>query len=355
MSITVKTSFTLLLVLTSFGIQAQDYWEKVPGNLNVRRHMIIFKNHSQYYMTKILDGEKTVITTKTGDTVNGKITRISGDTIFILDAALLLADVQMIGHHTEIPKYFGPGGSRPTYKYRFEPDVWEPVVPPESIYATNTTYYRFISKASHSLHRENDSLNNDPHIFRNFIKLNLARLIHLELSFAYERSISPHFSWETEASYTFGIQEADAHYTIDYPIYNYNGLSILTAPKYLFCFVGYLTPVLLYRYQWFTGVRTDWPAEDPSGYGELQDQKRDDFAGSVRIGMMKRFHHIILDSYFGVGAKYIIVHQKIYGSYDGHDSSGFYWYNEDHSPNDKTVYLWDPVINLGIKLGFGFN
>lgn len=351
----VKASFTLMLFLVSFGTHAQDFWDKLPRNPNVRKHMIIFKNHSQYYLTKILDGEKTVITPKSGDTLTGKITRISGDTIFIQDTAILLADVRMIGRHIVIPNYFGPNASRPTYKYRFEPDVWEPVVPPESIYAKNSTYDRFISKASHSLRREDDSLNHDPRIFRNFIKLNLARLIHLELSIAYERSISPHFSWETEASYTFGVPGADAHYRINYPVYNYDGFSVLIAPKYRFRFIGYLTPVLLYRYQWFTGVRTEWPEEHPSGYGYLQDQKRDDFAGSVRIGLMKRYHRLIVDTYFGVGAKYIIVHQKVYGGYDGHDSNGFHWYNEDHSPNVRTVYLWDPVINFGIKLGFGFN
>lgn len=137
------------------------------------------------------------------------------------------------------------------------------------------------------------------------------------------------------------------------PLYNYNGFSVTTYPKF---FVinprTYVSFVFMYRYLWATGIRTDWP--EPPHNGKLQVQYRNDFGFSLRLGMMRNYHGLVVDWYIGGGLKYIMLHQLVYGSYHYHDSGSMEWYNTDHSPRIQDQNLWAPVINLGLKIGFGF-
>jgi hypothetical protein len=61
-----------------------------------------------------------------------------------------------------------------------------------------------------------------------------------------------------------------------------------------------------------------------------------------------------VDFYFGAGIKYITVHELAYAKYLYHDSNDKYWYNEDHSPKIINTTLFEPVVNLGVKIGVAF-
>jgi len=330
-----------------------------------KKHIIFFKNYKQYDFTKIAEGQKVRLVLKEGDTLYGPIQRIRRDTISIMGTVVILDEVTMI----DVP-HFGMRGPVPPVtgraihmevhdvltevKYTSDTSVWEPVYPPEEVYHDPAKYFKIARDVEKSLRIENRETNHNPLKYNNFIKFNLARLVHLELSFAYERAIGRGFTLESEISYIFGIQHAGAYYMINYPIYNFTGFSALLSPKYYFNTNWYVTPVFMYKYGWVTGMRTDWPLDNGSGNGQLQDECRNDYAGSLRVGYMKRFGSFVVDWYLGIGGKYSVVDGKTYGEYYYHGSSDFHWYNADHSPNIYTKYLWAPAINAGIKIGLGF-
>jgi hypothetical protein len=108
----------------------------------------------------------------------------------------------------------------------------------------------------------------------------------------------------------------------------------------------------MYRYLWAAGMRTDWP--DKRDYGMLQDQYRNDLGLSFRVGYMRRYGQFVVDFYLGAGLKYVMLHQLIYADYLYHDSDAMHWRNEDHSPDVYDLFLYQPVINGGIKIGVAF-
>ncbi len=189
--------------------------------------------------------------------------------------------------------------------------------------------------------------------YNNFLKWNITKLAHLEVAFSYERLITETLTWETELSAIFGVQSADAHYQIPQPLYNYNGFSVTTYPKlFLINSTTYFGAVFMYRYLWANDIRTGWPDQYESGL--LQDQYRNDFGISLRIGIMRRYGSFVVDYYFGGGVKYITLHQLVYGYYQYHDSGSMRWYHEDHSPDVYDKALLGLVLNLGIKIGLAF-
>jgi hypothetical protein len=226
------------------------------------------------------------------------------------------------------------------------------ICPPDSVYYNLGTFHIYNSRLVHQARSEKHE-RRFPLLYRNFVKVNITKILHLEMAFSYERFISRKLTWETELSAIFGVQSADAYYTINYPFYNYDGFSVTTYPKfYIINSRTYLSPTFIYRYLWFTDVRTGWPGSNENG--ELQDQYRNDFGLSLRVGFMKRYGKFVIDYYAGAGIKYIKLHQLVYGSYYYHDSNEMHWSNEDHSPNVYDKNLVRPVINAGIKIGFAF-
>jgi hypothetical protein len=100
-------------------------------------------------------------------------------------------------------------------------------------------------------------------------------------------------------------------------------------------------------------MRTDWP-DNNSANGELQDQYRNDLGLSLRIGTMRCYGKTVVDWYIGGGIKYSMVHQIVYGRYLYHDSNAMYWFHPDHSADVDDHFLFQPVINFGIKIGRAF-
>jgi hypothetical protein len=317
-------------------------------------HVILIRNLSTSRFKRINENSNISIWTTAGKNISGRVKLIKADTIFFIDTIVRVANIDRIFFKSPAPFPNHMPDNERTVAYVAGWHNWQIICPPDSVYRNSWSYQSYM----HNLIRQEKSeqlapLN--PLVYRNFLKVNIAKLFHLELALSYERYISKRFTWETELSGILGINGADAYYFIDYPLYNYNGISITTYPKfYVISPRTYLSPVFMYRYLWFKGVRTDWPDKDTEGNGELQDQYRHDLALSLRIGFMRRYGKFVIDFYAGGGIKYIIIHQLVYSTYEDHDDDEMYWNHPDHSPDTYNKGLFGPVINLGIKIGGAF-
>ena len=317
------------------------------------KYFILFRNHSTYKLRRLTEKERTYIEGKNAKVDFGVIKSIRQDSIFINDNVIKVWDIHTLSSYSALPftddKYSDKNrASKPWYDS--DDKAWEILIPPDSIYKNPITVKRYINYASRFV--KNEKLQYHlPLKYRNFIKLNVSKMIHLEIMFAYERYITRKFYWETEAGYVFGTKDA-AYYMINYPLYSYNGISVTTFPKFYFNNRSYWGPVLMYKYLWFKEIRTGWPDHNENGI--LQDQYRNDLGVSLRYGFMRSFGGFIVDLYAGLGIKGIWIHQLAYAHYMYHDSDQKIWYNKDHSPVTDDFFLVYPVINMGIKIGLGF-
>ena len=191
-----------------------------------------------------------------------------------------------------------------------------------------------------------------PVFHRNNLEINVTKLANLEIAIAYERRVTPKWSWELEAGYNFSISngQRDDFFLDIYPLYKFEGINVITGPKYYFRSRLYLEPLFHYRYQQADSIRTRYPE---FGRYILQDQYRNDFGMSIRIGAVTNIHGVVLDTYWGVGIRAMLVHQLAYGYYP-ESSSSIIWYNKDHEPVTNDFVKWLPFFSLGLKIGFGF-
>ena len=344
-----KFSIALLLVVLSYDTLSQSPKKD--------RQVVLIKNNRTDEFSRIAKTTSASVRTTSGAFLSGIVRSVRGDTIFFGDTLFRVPDIDTLFFHRgpspRGPSAFtlSPNAGRRIAYVAGSPD-WQIIYPPDSVYYNLGTFHIYYSRLAHQAKQERHE-KRYPLLYSNFLKFNMTKLFHLELAFSYERLISKNFTWETELSAIFGVASANAYYTINYPLFNYDGFSVTTYPKfYIINSRTYLGPVFMYRYLWFLGVRTGWP--DGGGNGELQDQYRNDFGLSLRVGFMKRYGKFVIDYYVGAGVKYILLRQLVYGSYLYHDSSQMHWNNEDHSPDVYNQHLFGPVINAGIKLGFAF-
>lgn len=360
-----KKLITLLLLLTSLAAISQPQ--------RTVKHVILIRNNRTGKFIRISENARVSIRTTSGAEISGKILLIRADTLRFRDTLVLVASIDslFLQDMPSRPNPFAKKGRKPVYTAGNP--KWQIICPPDDVYKSPWSYKIYFTQvvrhakydlreAQNPLQEEQNPLhaaNNlrrdtvHPRHYANFLKWNITKLAHLEIALSYERLIADKLTWETELSAIFGVQSADAYYQIPQPLYNYNGFSVTTYPKfYILNSTTYLSMVFMYRYLWATGIRTGWP--DSHENGELQDQYRNDIGLSIRIGIMKRYGIFVVDYYFGGGVKYIMLHQLVYGSYLYHDSSTMRWYHEDHSPDVFDRVLPGLVINLGIKIGFAF-
>ncbi len=317
------------------------------------RKVILFENQQLFVILKIAEGQRHDFYLDNGQKVSGVINKICGDTITIGDTAFIAGDITEIRKSTFAGQPWMTPRKRSNIWYRSDASVWKITCPPPEAYQNAWIFHQFLSNRERAMNSARKATYN-PFIYKNFLKVNLVKLAHLEIALAYERVIGPKLSLETEIGVIFGVQGADAHYQFNYPLYNYNGFSLTSYPKlFLINPRTYFGFVFMYRYLWFDQVRTGWP-EGGGNSSYLQDQVRHDFGGSLRLGFMRRFDQLVIDWYVGGGLKLILLHQDVYGVYTYHDSMTMYWLHENHSPDSYDKVLLGPVINAGIKLGFGF-
>ena len=311
------------------------------------RHRIFLEDLRKFNLYYIEEGRRIIFTAQDPtQKFTRKIERIKRDTVCFDTACMPFRQFSTIELSPELPGM----AFNPFIYARKDSLSWLIHFPPDEVYQGPLSYKKYLA----DLHRDSKarkthartSIDHD-----NYLKFNLAKLVHVEFAFAYEHKFTRRFSWETEAGYLLGFQNADAHYQISYPLYNYNGLTFLTYPKFYSKNLRfYISPVLHYRYLWFNQVRTGYPG----GSDNLQDQIRDDAGLSLRFGIMRTVKNSVIDWYVGLGGKYVYVHQSDYGRYLYHDSGEMHWFNQDHSPVIKDYNLFQVIFNLGIKIGFGF-
>ena len=324
-----------------------------------RVNKMIFAEYLPTYELYMLHEKQKTVFSLEGDPLyySGKVCYISSDTVFFDSLVCRFRQINSIkaGGNTPPMRHISkPGKIYPNIDYKkSDSALWKIILPPDSIYTNGFACRIYIHNLMNSVRKEKFKKEWDPLKYRNFIKFNLAKLLHLEIAFSYERVFQRNFGWETEAGYIIGLKHADASYQINYPVMNYNGIFIQTAPKYYFAHgMVYLCPTLLYKNMWFTGVRTGWPY-DESG-SNLMDQQRSDYGISLRVGLLRLHGHFVMDSYLGAGVKYVSVGIRNYGYYLYHDSSEFHWYHTDHSPEKDHQNKIQLIINLGIKIGGAF-
>jgi hypothetical protein len=341
-----KNLFTLMLLIICLAAESQP-----PGG---DRSVILIRNNRTVGFSRITKFIWISVRTKSGASLSGMVRSVKADTIFFKDTLLQVTDIDSLFLQRG-PSGFDPHSnqSRRNAAYVAGSPDWLIIYPPDSVYTNAGTFHiyytQLVRQARQYLHEIRSPL-----LFSNFLKFNVTKLIHLELAFSYERLITKKFTWETELSAIFGVASADAHYMINYPLYNYSGFSVTTNPKfYIINSRTYLAPVFMYRYLWVLGMRTGWP-DQKGNSTTLQDQYRNDFGLSLRNGVMKRYGKFVIEYYIGGGIKYILLQQLEYGIYPYRDSGTMYWLNKDHSANVSYQQLFGPVINAGIKIGFAF-
>jgi hypothetical protein len=289
----------------------------------------------------------------------GRVTRIKDDSIYINKTGYRIKDFSIISFHPVIrpfPDRSGPAmrmDQRNRIYYRKDSANWSIIIPPDSIYRGHFTYTGYLHRMNHKI-GEGKALKYNPLVYNNYLKINIAKLLHCEIALSYEVLIGEKITWEMETGVVFGFRDAQANGFISYPFFNYNGFSFLTMPRfYILSPRSYISCVVMYKYLYFNQVRTSFPNGGEGG--TLQDQYRNDYGLSIRIGTMKRFSNVVLDVYTGLGCKYVAVHQVKYGFYPYQDSGAFQWYHPDHSGVVQNKNLYMPIFNFGFSLGFGFN
>jgi hypothetical protein len=276
------------------------------------------------------------------------INRIRGDSVYLDGTGFKFHQIDSI-----VLSFPVKGPFSPIRYYRSGSAFWEVFFPPDSIYWSRTTYGDYWKEMSKK--RRKDHFEWRSPVFRhNMIKLNISRIANMEEAISYEYRFTKEWSLEIEGGYQWQVGSAQNHdLPLDlYPLYKYTGFSLYTGPKYYFNSRGYVQFLLQYRYLEMDSAMSRFP------YAQylLQDEFRNDYGSSVRIGQLIRFGGMIVDGYFGLGIKAVLVRQYAYGYYYsmGESDLYFHWYNDQHTPTINDITQWWPVIGFGIKVGFGF-
>ena len=312
-------------------------------------HVILIRNISTSRFQRITETSNISVLITSGKNISGKIRLIKADTVFFHDTLVRVSDIDKIYYQSKFafPDQAQYDKRRPAYEAGSH---WQIICPPDTVYRNSWTYTVYIHHLSGKVRNELLAPQN-PLVYKNFLKWNVAKIFHLEFGLSYERMISKKISWETEVSAILGITSGANFLTKTHSLYNYDGFSVTTYPKFYFTNSRtYLSGVFMYRYLQAIDTHTVWPAND--GNGDFQDQYRNDFGLSVRIGFMRRYGRFLVDYYVGGGIKYTMLHQLVYG-YDAYYNL-IYWRQEDHSADVYNMGLLGPVFNLGIKIGRAF-
>jgi len=332
-----KRFFTLLFIVAWFTAVSQP--------LRRGSHVILIRNISTSRFQRINENSNISILTTSGKIISGQVSLIKADTVFFHDTLVRISDIDRLYFK---PKFASPDRmlldeSRPVY---VAGSHWQIICPPDTVYRNPWSYQVYFHNLVAKEKKERLKPM-DPLVYKNYLKWNVAKILHLELGISYEGMISKKLSWETELSAILGIPSWYFS-TIPYPVLNYNGISVTTYPKFYFIPRTYVSIVLMYRYLWVKGMRSTWP-DDITG-SQFQDQNRNDYGLSLRIGFMRRYGKIVVDYYVGGGIKYITVHELVYGYYE-EDSNRLHWNHANHSPDTANKTLFGAVFNLGIKIG----
>ncbi len=270
-----------------------------------------------------------------------RVNRIKGDSLYLDNAGLRFRDLESV----RFPHFI-------IYS-RTDSLNWRLFFPADSVYNDYRSYSSYINKITRQFKSEKYS-GFSCQAFHNVIKMNLTKIVNAEIAFDYEHRISGRWTFEVEAGYQFASDSSNSEdfFLNLLPMYKYSGINIVAGPKFFLGKIAYVQMVGIYHYLEMTFAKSTVAMPD-GRYGK-QSQYRNDLGGAIRIGIMtKSFGPMVIDSYAGIGLKFCMINQLLYGTY-AEDSSNLYWRHEDHSPDQYFVTLIKPVISLGIKIGVGF-
>ena len=137
------------------------------------------------------------------------------------------------------------------------------------------------------------------------------------------------------------------------------GFSVLFGPKIYRLnnkYPGfYLEPYVIFKDLKYLNVYfpSDYANKPNSEYYPVGDKYTLVYGMTLRIGTVRKYGIVIVDYYAGIGFKVKDYTYFFYRYYDHYDSKTVYYF-ADHSPVIQKDTEIQPVINLGIKLGFGF-
>jgi len=340
----------LLLLITVFfpGVKVQAQFppsrDSFPGQRFSPKRIIFFETRGMPKLYRIAEHQNRQVSFK--DDTNSSLrifTSIHGDSVYLDGKGYRFREVKSVFLTFD---HFKPVVYRQT-----DSASWKLYFPPDSVYRSRITYSKYMHWILH-VRKHDKFLWLAPPFRQNIIKLNISRFANLEIALSYEFRFSKEWSWEVETGYQFC-----AGHNLDedqpmglYPIFKYSGMSLITGPKYYFNERGYIQAMMHYRYLEMDSARSAFE----STYTLLQDEFRNDYGISIRIGKLTRMGGVLIDGYAGIGIKAMMIRQYAYGRYDSDDRRMFYWFNKDHSPKVEDLVTLAPIIGLGIKLGFGF-
>jgi hypothetical protein len=336
-----KQFFTLLFLLICLANLSQS---QENGS-----HEILIQNLNTSKLTRISENSNISIWTNTGKNISGRVRLIRADTIFFKDTLIRISNIERLYFKSALPTPHQGLDDERRLGYVAGWPNWRIICPPDSAYRDDWAWENYLHDLTKK-EKEKRLEKLQPFIYKNFLKVNIAKLWHVELALSYERFLNKKISWETEISGIIGIP-IDDYTLINYPLYNYTGFSVTTYPKFYYNTRGYVALVFMYRNLWFKDQQFAWP--DVVDNIHLQDQYRNDFGLSLRFGAMKRFGRFVIDYYFGGGFKFVMLKQNIYGRYDDYDDK-IIWNYPDHSAYVTYTDRVGIVINIGIKIGGAF-
>lgn len=157
----------------------------------------------------------------------------------------------------------------------------------------------------------------------NFIKLNLSRLLFLDIALSYERKITKKISLEAEAGYQVAIEShtlSPEGVLIFEPLLFLpgQGFSFEAGPKFYRLSRNnpgfYLLPWAVFKTMWCTNVAFPGSA-DPNGQDDRYPNGNNHYqvyGAIMRVGTMKRFGGVVLDLYAGAGLKVRVNHYELF-------------------------------------------
>lgn len=311
-----------------------------PGKYQ-RPRMIFLETKKFPKLLKISEKSNSLIKVKNDpESRFVRITRIRSDSVYLDGKGYTFHDL------TEIEMTLA------THYRQSDSAAWKVYFPPDSIFTSRYYYSKYIHSLVRQVKKDKFEWLAPP--FRpNIVKFNISKLANLEFAIGYEWRLSRTFSLDIETGYQYAAirGQADDFFMDLYPLYKYDGFTLVGGCKTYFNSRGYVELLSHYKYLVMTQTKTLFAGD---GRYAFQDQYRNDYGLSIRIGEMTRIGNwAIFEGYFGIGVMVANVHQLIYGSYD-EDSSIIRWKNADHSPVMKDSDVILPIVNAGIKIGVGF-
>ena len=340
----------LLSLHLALTLQAQpEYGEAAPHGYKKpsQRKMIIFEDTTrwkpyvikehQFIRYRLIDSAKTL---------KGKIHKIHHDTLFFKSGYLLPATIdRIVNAHSKTP--------------RFRIQQSRLFLLPDSAYHSRSSRKKSENSVMDPINYRYKLARTDT-ISQNFIKLNLARLLRLEIAFSYERKISPSISLEFELGYGFPVYDrstpgsGDLFETFEY--FPSEGLSLLVGPKFYRHLEKrpgfYFEPLAIVKALRYLDVffPSDYMETPNSEFYPFGDKYTMVYGASFRMGKVRKYGKVMVDYYAGLGFQVKDITYHFIGYYNHYDGEYIYY---DPVVIQKKAELW-PILNLGIKMGFGF-